>query len=329
MIKRWLFPLLAVIAIGWALSYVFLLGNKKIPPAQPIAMPAQPEYQNYIAAAGIVESASENIAIGTNLPGIVSKVYVEEGDKVAAGDPLFTVDDREAKADLTAAEARATAAVAQVKEAEAQLANAKSQYAKVQNIGDVRAFSKDELDQQMYSVETATARVGSLRATAKSAEADAEAARVNLERLTVTSPVDGEILNLNIHPGEYAAAGATAEPLMLLGNTDTLYIRSDIDENDAWRYVPGAKAYANLRGNPEKRVNLAFVRVQPYVVPKKSLTGASSERVDTRVLQVLYSFPRSELNAYVGQLMDVFIEAEPVAASAAPQTLSPDAGSKE
>lgn len=329
MIKRWIFPILALVAIGWALSYVFLLGNKKIPPAQPITMPAQPEYQNYIAAAGIVESASENIAIGTNLPGIVSQVYVEEGDKVAVGDPLFTVDDREAKADLMAAEARASAATAQVAEAEAQLANAKSQYSKVQNIGDVRAFSKDELDQQMYSVETATARVGSLRATAKSALADAEAARVNLERLTVTAPVAGEILNLNIHPGEYAAAGVTAEPMMLLGDTDTLYIRCDIDENDAWRYVAGARAYANLRGNPEKRVDLAFVRVQPYVVPKKSLTGASSERVDTRVLQVLYSFPRSELNAYVGQLMDVFIEAEPVAASAAPQTFSPDAGSKK
>jgi HlyD family secretion protein len=47
------------------------------------------------------------------------------------------------------------------------------------------------------------------------------------------------------------------------------------------------------------------------VVPKKSLTGESTERVDTRVLQVLYSFPRGSLNAYVGQLVDVNIEAEP------------------
>lgn len=311
MIKRWLFPLLAIIAIGWSLTYVFFLGNKKLPPAQPLVVPTQSEFQNYISASGIVESATENISIGTNIPGIVTKIYVSEGQKVEAGDPLFTLDDREAQATLTAAEARAAAAVAQVAESEAQLANAQSQYQKVQTIVDTRAFSKDELDQQMYNVKTAEARVGSLRASAKSARADAEAAKVNLDRLTVTAPVAGEVLSLKIRPGEYAAAGALSEPLMLLGDTDTLHIRADIDENDAWRYRPGAKAHANLRGNPEQKTELEFVRVQPYVVPKRSLTGSSNERVDTRVLQVLYSFPRSQLNAYVGQLMDVFIDAEP------------------
>jgi hypothetical protein len=56
---------------------------------------------------------------------------------------------------------------------------------------------------------------------------------------------------------------------------------------------------------------LKFVRVEPYVIPKKSLTGDSTERVDTRVLQVLYSFNRGALPVYVGQQMDVFIEAPP------------------
>lgn len=330
MIKRWLFPVLAIIAIGWALTYVFFLGNKKLPPAQPLVLPTQSEFQSYIAASGIVESASENIAIGTNLPGIVIKIYVEEGQQVKTGDPLFTLDDREANANVSAAEARAAAAIAQVTEAEAQLANARSQYQKVQSIGDIRAFSKDELDQQMYNVETAQARVGSLRASAKSAHADADAAKVNLERLTVTAPVDGEILSLKIRPGEYAQAGVLAEPLILMGDTDTLYIRADIDENDAWRYRPGASAHANLRGNPDKKTQLSFVRVQPYVVPKRSLTGASNERVDTRVLQVLYSFPSSGLNAYVGQLMDVFIDAEPAAAiQAAPVAIDEDTEKKK
>jgi hypothetical protein len=56
-------------------------------------------------------------------------------------------------------------------------------------------------------------------------------------------------------------------------------------------------------------VPLQFVRFEPYVVPKKSLTGDSTERVDTRVLQVLYSFNRDTLPLYVGQQMDVFIAA--------------------
>jgi hypothetical protein len=48
--------------------------------------------------------------------------------------------------------------------------------------------------------------------------------------------------------------------------------------------------------------------VEPYVVPKRSLTGDSTERVDTRVMQVLYSFKRADLHIFPGQLMDVYIE---------------------
>ena len=47
---------------------------------------------------------------------------------------------------------------------------------------------------------------------------------------------------------------------------------------------PGAKATATLRGDPQAKFELNYKRVEPYVVPKKSLTGDITERVDTRVL---------------------------------------------
>jgi len=50
------------------------------------------------------------------------------------------------------------------------------------------------------------------------------------------------------------------------------------------------------------------VRFEPYVIPKKSLTGDSTERVDTRVLQVIYSIRDGGPSVYVGQQMDVYIE---------------------
>jgi hypothetical protein len=81
-----------------------------------------------------------------------------------------------------------------------------------------------------------------------------------------------------------------------------------VDENDALRVKAGAKATAFVRGDARMKVDLQFVRFEPFVVPKRSLTGASTERVDTRVLQVLYQFRRSDLPVYVGQLMDVSID---------------------
>jgi multidrug resistance efflux pump len=135
-----------------------------------------------------------------------------------------------------------------------------------------------------------------------------EAQETELERRIVRAPVDGTVLRVEARPGEYALAG-TATPLVLFGDVERLHVRVDIDENEAWRFRPGAKAHALVRGNSDLQSTLEFVRVEPYVVPKRSLTGEGTERVDTRVLQVLYAFDPKELAVYVGQQMDVFIEA--------------------
>ncbi len=99
------------------------------------------------------------------------------------------------------------------------------------------------------------------------------------------------------------------DPLILLGATEPVHVRVDVDGNDAWRIKSGAAATGFLRGNKNLKTAMRFVRFEPYVVPKKSLTGDSTERVDTRVLQVIYSFDRGSLPIYVGQQMDVFIDA--------------------
>ena len=71
-------------------------------------------------------------------------------------------------------------------------------------------------------------------------------------------------------------------------------------------------AEASLRGDPSRKFPLRFVRVEPYVIPKKSLTGDNTERVDTRVLQVLYAIERTDHPVYVGQQLDVFIDGRPL-----------------
>jgi hypothetical protein len=82
----------------------------------------------------------------------------------------------------------------------------------------------------------------------------------------------------------------------------------DIDENDIPRFRPGAPAKAMLRGDPRQEFGLRFVRVEPYVIPKKSLTGDNTERVDTRVLQVIYALDKTSAPVYVGQQLDVYVE---------------------
>jgi hypothetical protein len=70
----------------------------------------------------------------------------------------------------------------------------------------------------------------------------------------------------------------------------------------------GAPA-SSLRGNSQVTYALEFVRFEPYVVPKASLTGDTTERVDTRVLQVIYRFKDPKARVFDGQQMDVYIDA--------------------
>jgi hypothetical protein len=104
-----------------------------------------------------------------------------------------------------------------------------------------------------------------------------------------------------------------AQPLILFGGTDPMNVRVDVDENDAWRVRADADAIGFLRGNKQIRTPLKFVRFEPYVIPKVSLTGQPTERVDTRVMQAIYSFQRGSLPIYVGQQMDIYIDALPQA----------------
>ncbi len=132
--------------------------------------------------------------------------------------------------------------------------------------------------------------------------------QTSLERSVVRAPMDGDVLQVKVHPGEFAPAGVTATPLVLLGRLKPLHIRVDVDEHEAWRVRPEATATAAVRGNTNLKSPLAFVRFEPFVIPKKSLTGDSTERVDTRVLQVIYRVEDDTLPLFVGQQMDVFIE---------------------
>jgi multidrug efflux pump subunit AcrA (membrane-fusion protein) len=261
-----------------------------------------------------------------SVAGIVRAVLVTVGDRVKAGDPLFLVDDREARAELAVKEAELAAARAAVEEARASHKDYATQYALVRDVTDHRAVSRDDVEQRKNAELLARAKVDSAVVAVESAQAGLEAARTALELLTVRAPIDAEVLQVNVRAGEYAATGVLDTPLVRLGDVTALHVRTDIDETDAWRFTPGTRAVAFIRGNRDLRAEMRFVRVEPYVGSKTQLSGTSTERVDTRVLQVLFRLEKDALPVYVGQQMDVFIETPSPATAAAPAAPAAPAG---
>ncbi len=308
MIRKYVLPVIAMFGVIFAV-YSVVTGQRQLPPAQPVTEPAQPQFDSYVAGAGIVEASTENIAVGTLVPGVVTEIFVKIGDSVKAGAPLFRIDDRDLRAELAVRQAAVLSAAARIKTETASLADVNNQLETWKAVEDVRAVNKEEVDRKRFAVQIQEAKLAQAQADKASAEAQVKATETEIERRLVKSPVDGDVLQVKIRLGEYAPAGALATPLMLVGDTKTLHVRVDVDENDAWRVRREAAASAYVRGNREIKTPLKFFRIEPYVVPKRSLTGDSTERVDTRVLQVIYAFEGGKLPIYVGQQMDVFIDA--------------------
>jgi HlyD family secretion protein len=168
--------------------------------------------------------------------------------------------------------------------------------------------AKSQVEQAKMQVTTAESQLAENSASVGSYKEHLERVAVQIKQLCVTAPMDGHVLQVNILPGEYVSPNPANAPI-LFGSTDTLQVRVSVDETNAPRVKSGATANAHLKGDSTRTFPLTFLRIDPYVIPKRSLTGDNTERIDVRVLQVIYRFKPPPFPVYVGQQVDVFIAA--------------------
>ncbi|NBV42427.1 efflux RND transporter periplasmic adaptor subunit [bacterium] len=288
-LSGWKLPILGAFALGFALSSV--LSRKPNPPRQPMVVPPVADFPQSIAGIGIIEPASELIAVATEIPGVVRQVHVKVGDHVRAGTPLFSLDQRDIKAQLAALQA-------ELRVSQVQVDQTNDQFNRIKSLKDSPSISKDEYTRREYAAAMAQAQFTQIKAKIAQAE-------TTRDRLVVRAPISGKVLAVNVRPGEMATTQAS-EPLVRMGDTSRLHVRVELDEQNANRVKPGADAFGSPRGDATRKIPLRFVRFEPYVKPKVNL-ATGGQRVDTRVLQVVYALADSSDAFYVGQQLDVFI----------------------
>src|SRR5437879_4599606 len=243
---KFLLPLIGVIMLVFAIYHV-VRAQQILPEAIPPVEPARAPYGQAVAGAGIVEAETENIAIGSALPGVVLEVFVpvdKVGQRVKAGDPLFRVDDRQLRAQLRFQKANLLAAEAQLAKletqprpeelppSEAKVRTAKANVALAQDLSERaqklfpnRAVSEEDFRQRQLAYETARQQLSQVqaehqllkagawdkdkaiaRAAVEQARAQVDMIQTDLDRALVRAPVDGDVLQVNVRPGEYVGA---------------------------------------------------------------------------------------------------------------------------
>ncbi len=284
-------PLVAIIMLGFT---IFSISYKKIQPPREITNePPKSIFKNQIAGIGIVEPRTKSHKLMPYTKGIVSKIYVEEDEEITKNQQLFTTDDREILAELLYAQAKTDTARIHFEDLEYN-------YNLYKDLGKSGTVSDEEISKKRFAM---------LKAKAQYHESLAEynILKTRLERLAVHSPISGRVLQLNIRVGEYADTDSSFPPI-IVGDMRNMKVDVTIDETDIARFNKFAKAYGIIRGSDNKRIPLQFSLIQPNIVPKKNITNDPAEKIDMRVMKIVYHFDNKDVGAYPGQQMDVFIE---------------------
>ncbi len=291
--------------IGIVSAYIFGIEKKPQPPA---FTPASNPYPKGIYANGIIESyqkSGENINIYPEVPGTVRQIHVSEGATVKKGSPLILIDDAVQRATVEQQKA-------QVELAAASLKNAQDQFDKLKKSYEMEplSVSKNDLDNAENAANVA-------RANAHVAMKQYELSRTLLSKYAIQAPEDGIILSINTAVGSYVSAQGsydtytqTFTPILVMGSSHPFIgVRCYIDEILVHRLPQASliKATMSIPGTDVK-IPLEYVRIQPYVSPKIELSNQRTERVDVRVLPVIFRCPKPKnISLYPGQLVDIYI----------------------
>ncbi len=306
----------ALLGIALVTSLVVVMAARQLPASKPLSPPPTKPFEHGLGAAGIVEAKNENTVIGVPVSAVVETVFVKVSDRIKAGDPLIQLDGRELRATLLTR-------VTDVKIAEARLAALRDQLDRQETLRTHNVNSIEAYRNKKFEVATSAAELDGYRAAEQQT-------RDLLARLTVRSPVDGTVLCCDVRVGEFltmtttagGSTGQAASSPLVVGDIDTLQVRADVDEQVADRVRAGAGAVGFTKGDSSRPIALRFAWIEPYVQPKQSLTGTSTERVDTRVLRVVFQFEPGDPAhpVYVGQQLDVFISEDGGKPQAAAET---------
>jgi HlyD family secretion protein len=291
--------------IGVVSAYIFGIEKKPQPPA---FSPASNPYTKGIYANGMIESYQANganINIYPEVPGTIAKIFVAEGATVKKGAPLLLIDNSVQRATVEQQKAQVALAGANFKSSQDQL----DKLRKSSEL-EPRSVSKNDLDNAVNAVNVAKANI-------EVAQKQYELAQTLLSKYTVKAPIDGSILSVNAAVGSYISAQGSYDtysqgytPILVMGSSQTyIGVRCYIDEVLISRLPQASQMHAQMKiRGTNISIPLEYVRVQPYVSPKIELSNQRTERVDVRVLPVLFRFERpKDINIYPGQLVDVYI----------------------
>jgi HlyD family secretion protein len=257
--------------------------------AQAAVSPPSP----YVAVAeGKADIEGGVISVAARTSGIVSAVYVQEGDSVVKGQILARQEDDAPRLAAQTAEADLRQARAQIGQTEVQLQTAQREYERVEPLAASKIISGQEVDKAHDAILTANALLGVQRAAVGEAAARLAQARYGLEQTLIRAPADGRIVRRYANPG-YGASTLNVTPMFDLEPAGQHIVRAEVTEGAIASVNVGQTVRLAAEGDPTKYYLGTVLRRASVFGARKLQSDDPSERADDRVVEVVISADRA------------------------------------
>ncbi|WP_050930388.1 efflux RND transporter periplasmic adaptor subunit [Aestuariivita boseongensis] len=217
---------------------------------------------------------SRDGTVASRVAGTVETVHVLDGSTVAMGDPLIDLDDELLRIQLAQSEAELAVAQASIATAEVRLDRAETTFARIEALRDSATFSQGRFDDAQSDVLEAQSQMAEAQARVKSVEARMAEARYQLERSVVTAPFSGVVIDVNVIPGQFIAAGTAVVRLL---DTDAFEVQASVPARYIATLQPGQEMVAQTEAGEDLTLRLRAV--------------LPVEEASTRTRKVLFSAP--------------------------------------
>ena len=327
--------------------------------------------QKVVVAPGVVEAISEEIEVGTEIPGKLKRVLVEEGEQVLKGQTIAVLENSDFQAQISTAKAQIETLRRQKETSEARILESKAERARIFNgarpeerrealqtyeqtlpnveqakreverreklyaSGDV---SREELERakrdldalqkqsnatrEKYNVVNADARRDDLQkadaaillaenqmneydAMIREAEARVRTAQANLDKTIIRAPITGVVLRKRLKDGE-SVSPENQTGIISLADVSAIRVRVDLDERDVAKVRANQTAYVTADAFGERKFQGKVVRIGQILGRKNFRTERPTEKVDTKILEVLIELDKGEILP-LGLRVDAFI----------------------
>ena len=283
----------AIAVVAWLLA-----GNKKDEQVGFVTEEVAPaNIQNSITATGSVEPV-DTVAVGTQVSGIIDKIYVDFNSTVKKGQVLAVLDTKNLTSTLNSAKANLQSAQANLQSANAALGYQRANYNRHKALYQTGLISANDFESARLSYRQAEEQVAMIKESVVAAQESVRTAQTNLGYATIVSPIDGTIINKYVAEGQTVAASfSTPELFGVARDLKKMQVLADVDEADIGDVRPGESATFTVDAYPDDTFQGTVQQVR--------LGGSTSNNVVT--YKVVISTSNADLKLKPGMTANVTI----------------------